>query len=91
MKRMHGGEGFWKPSTGRFGELGIPEMFPVLMEWGFGNAFVWGSKSSKVTLDLIRGMALRFDFGKMFGVGIDLLKLLSPGCSTLPASRKRLL
>ena len=66
-------------------------MFPVLMEWGFGNTFVWGGKSSRATLDSIQGMALRFDFGKMFGVGIDLLKLLSPGCSILLASRKHLL
>jgi hypothetical protein len=76
---------------GQFGEVGVPKILPVLMEWGFGNTFVWDGKFSRVTLDSIRGMALRFDFGMMFGVGIDLLKLLSPGCSILPASRKRLL
>ena len=38
--------------------------------------------------DSIQGMALRLDFGKMFGVGKDLLKLLFPGCSILLATRR---
>jgi hypothetical protein len=73
------------------GEVGASEIFPVLMEWVFGNIFVWGGRFSRVTLDSIRGRALKFVFGMMFSVGIDLLKLCSPGCSILLDSRKLLL
>ena len=66
-------------------------IFPVLMEWDYGNIFVWGDKFSRVTLDLTWERALRFVFGMMFGVGINLLKLHFPGYSILPASRKCLL
>ena len=76
---------------GRYGEVGISVIFPVLMEWVYGNIFVWGDRFSRVTLDLIRGRALRFVFRMMYGVRMDLLKLRFPGCSILPASRKRLL
>jgi hypothetical protein len=56
---------------GRFGEVGIPKLFQVLMELVFENTFVWGGILSRVTFDLIRGRALGFVFGRMLGVGID--------------------
>jgi hypothetical protein len=58
---------------------------------GLWKYICMGGRFSRVTLDLIQGRALRFVFGMMYGVGIDLLRLCSPGCSILLASRKRLL
>jgi hypothetical protein len=74
---------------GRFREVGTPELFQVLMEWVFGNTFVWGGKLSRGTFGLIRDRALGFVFGMMFGVGIDLLRPRSLDFSTLLGSRKR--
>jgi hypothetical protein len=64
---------------GRCGEVGTPELLPVLMEWVFGNTFVWGGNLSIVTYGLIQGRALRFVFGMMYGVGDRPLKVAFPG------------
>jgi hypothetical protein len=32
---------------GRYGEVGDPVLFPVLMMWVYGNIFVWGGRFFK--------------------------------------------
>ena len=47
-----------------------------------------GGRFLGATLDLILARALRFAFGMMFGVGIELLKRLFRVCISLPGSRR---
>jgi hypothetical protein len=74
---------------GLFGGVGAHVIFLVLMEWVSENLFVWDGRVLRVILDLIQARALRYVFGMMFGVGIDLLKLNFLGCLVLLVLRKR--
>jgi hypothetical protein len=44
MRRELGGDRFWWPSMGWFGEDGAQVIFPVPMGWAYGNLFVWGAE-----------------------------------------------
>jgi hypothetical protein len=89
MRKGRGGDWFWWPSMGQFGGVGTQVIFLVLMEWVSENLFVWDGRVLRVILDLIWARALRYVFGMMFGVGIDLLKLSFLGCLVLLVLRKR--
>ena len=75
-------------STWGLSDQGI---FLVLMGWVYGNTFVRVDRFLGAFLDLILARALRFAFGMMFDVGIELLKRLFQVYLSLPGSRRRLL
>jgi hypothetical protein len=59
------------------------------MGWAFGNTLIRVGRFLRAISDLILVRALRFAFGMIFGVGIELLKRLFLVCLSLPASRRR--
>jgi hypothetical protein len=74
MRWMLGGERSWWLSMGLLGVVGALVLFLSHMRWGFGSIFVWGGKTSNVTLDLTQGLDPRSVFGRIFGVGSVLSK-----------------
>jgi hypothetical protein len=59
----------------------------ALMGWASGNTFVWVSRFLGAISDLILARVLRFAFGRTFGVGIELSRMLFLICLPLPAVR----
>ena len=60
-----------------------------LMGWVFRNTFVRVGRFLGAILDLIMARALKFAFGRIFGVGIELLRKFFLVCLALPALRRR--
>jgi hypothetical protein len=56
------------------------------MGWGFGRILGVGG-SCLATLDLIWGMAPKFVYGMMFGVGLNLSRHIFWNCLSLPVLR----
>jgi hypothetical protein len=59
----------------------------ALIGWVSGNTFVWVGRFLGVISDLILARVLRFVFGRTFGVGIELSRMIFLICLPLPATK----